>query len=332
YRFLQQSMRERYSFAQMIGRSAAMDEIFTTIGKVAEYKSTVLITGESGTGKELIARAIHYNSPRADKPLVTVNCGAIPENLLESELFGHKKGSFTDAVRDKKGLFQEAHGGSIFLDEIGELPRPLQVKLLRVLQEEEIKRVGDLQSIKIDIRVMAATTKDLAKEVEAGRFRDDLYYRINVLHVNVPPLRERAEDITLLIQHFISKTSERLQSEVDGVSPAAGRALQRYLWPGNVRELENVIERAMVMASGRTIEPEDLPPYLHQEVDSVEFLADDDNLSIKEGSRRLEKTLIQKALEKTGGNRTQAAKILEISHPALLYKMKSYGLVEASKE
>lgn len=331
-RLLQQSMRERYSFDQMIGRSAAMDEIFNTIGKVAEYKSTVLITGESGTGKELIARAIHYNSPRADKPLVTVNCGAIPENLLESELFGHKKGSFTDAVRDKKGLFQEAHGGSIFLDEIGELPRPLQVKLLRVLQEEEIKRVGGLQSIKIDIRVMAATTKDLAKEVEAGRFRDDLYYRINVLHVNVPPLRERSEDIPLLIQHFISKTSERLQSEVDGVSPAAGRALQRYLWPGNVRELENVIERAMVMAGGRTIEPEDLPPYLHQEVDSVEFLADDDNLSIKEGSRRLEKALIQKALEKTGGNRTQAAKILEISHPALLYKMKSYGLVEASKE
>jgi two-component system response regulator AtoC len=329
-RLLQQSMRERYSFAEMIGRSSAMQEIFATIDKVADYKTSVLITGESGTGKELIARAIHYNSSRANKPLVTVNCGAIPEMLLESELFGHKKGSFTDAIKDKKGLFQEAHGGSIFLDEIGELPRPLQVKLLRALQEEEIKRVGDNQSIKIDIRVMAATTKDLAEEAEAGRFRDDLYYRINVLHIAIPPLRERSEDIPLLIQHFVSKTGKRLESEVDGVSPAAGRALQRYSWPGNVRELENVIERAMVMASSRTIESEDLPPFLRPETETSEILADEENLSIKEASRRLEKTLIRKALEKTGGNRTQAAKILEISHPALLYKIKSYELGKSS--
>jgi two-component system response regulator AtoC len=325
-RLLQQGMRERYSYAQMIGRSPAMQEIFATIEKVADYKTSVLVTGESGTGKELIARAIHYNSSRADKPLVTVNCGAIPEALLESELFGHKKGSFTDAIRDKRGLFQEAHGGSIFLDEIGELPRPLQVKLLRALQEEEIKRVGDTQSIKIDIRVMAATTKDLAEEVKGGRFRDDLYYRINVLHITVPPLRERPEDIAQLILHFIDKTRKRLGSEMDGVSPAAGRALQAYSWPGNVRELENFIERAMVMAGGDTIELGDLPPALQSKVETADFVADDANLSIKQASKRLERTLISKALEQTGGNRTQAAKILEISHPALLYKMKAYGI------
>jgi len=325
-RLLQQSMRERYSYAQMIGHSPAMQEIFATIEKVADYKTSVLVTGESGTGKELIARAIHYNSSRADKPLVTVNCGAIPETLLESELFGHKKGSFTDAIKDKRGLFQEAHGGSIFLDEIGELPRPLQVKLLRALQEEEIKRVGDTQSIKIDIRVMAATTKDLAEEVKGGRFRDDLYYRINVLHITVPPLRERPEDIAQLILHFIDKTRKRLGSEMDGVSPAAGRALQAYSWPGNVRELENFIERAMVMAGGDTIELGDLPPALQSKVETADFVADDANLSIKQASKRLERTLISKALEQTGGNRTQAAKILEISHPALLYKMKDYGI------
>jgi two-component system response regulator AtoC len=331
-RLLQQNMRERYSFSQMIGRSPAMQEIFATISKVADYKTTVLITGESGTGKELIARAIHYNSPRADKSLVTVNCGAIPETLLESELFGHKKGAFTDAIRDKKGLFQEAHGGSIFLDEIGELPRLLQVKLLRVLQEEEVKRVGDSQSIKIDIRVMAATIKDLAEEVRTGSFRDDLYYRINVLQIAVPPLRERQEDIPLLIRHFIEKTSKRLESEVDGVSSAAMRVLQGYGWPGNVRELENVIERAMVMASGSTIEPKDLPPYLGPAAQTSVFIPDEDNLSIKEASRRLEKAFIQRALEKTGGNKTQAAKLLELSHPALLYKIKDYELDESSED
>jgi len=330
-RLLQQSIRQRYSFAQMIGRSSAMQDIFSTIEKVAEYKTTVLITGESGTGKELVARAIHYNSSRADKPLVTVNCGAIPETLLESELFGHKKGSFTDAIRDKTGFFQEAHGGSIFLDEIGELPRQLQVKLLRVLQEEEVKRLGDTQSIKIDIRVMAATTRDLAREVEAGGFRDDLYYRINVLHIAVPPLRQRFEDIPLLIRHFIDKTGKRLGLEIDGLSPAAGRVLQLYSWPGNVRELENVIERAIVMTNGRTIELEDLPPYL-QQAQTSGILAADANLSIKKASRRLERSLISRALEKTGGNRTQAAKILEISHPALLYKMKAFGLAGPSKD
>ncbi len=325
-RRLQQTIQERYSFANMIGRSPAMEEIFATIAKVAEYKTTVLVTGESGTGKELIARAIHYHSPRAQGPLVTVNCGAIPESLLESELFGHCKGAFTDAIRDKRGLFEEAHEGSIFLDEIGELPRALQVKLLRALQEEEIKRLGDTSSIKIDVRVLAATTKDLASEVKAGRFRDDLYYRINVLQVTVPPLRERAGDIGLLIQHFVEKTGKRLGLAVNEVSPAALRALQRHSWPGNVRELENVIERAMVMASGRTIELQDLPPAFQGQVQTCPLIGEDGILSIKEATRRLEKEFIHRALEKTGGNRTRAAKLLEISHPALLYKMKEYGL------
>jgi two-component system response regulator AtoC len=294
---------------------------------VTEYKTTVLITGESGTGKELIAQAIHYHSPRAENPLVTVNCGAIPESLLESELFGHRKGAFTDAIRDKRGLFEEAHGGSIFLDEIGELPRSLQVKLLRVLQEEEIKRLGDTRPIKIDVRVLAATTKDLASEVKAGRFRDDLFYRINVLQVTVPPLRERAGDIGLLIQHFVDKTAKRLGLQVNQVNPAVLRALQRYSWPGNVRELENVIERSMVMAGGRTIELEDLPPaLLEAQAQTSPLLPDDGALSIKEASRRLERELIRRALEKTGGNRTQAARLLEISHPTLLYKIKEYGL------
>ncbi|HVO84546.1 MAG TPA: sigma-54 dependent transcriptional regulator [Syntrophobacteria bacterium] len=332
-RRLQQSIQERYGFANMIGRSPAMQEIFGTISKVAEYKTTVLITGESGTGKELIARAIHYHSPRAENPLVTVNCGAIPESLLESELFGHSKGAFTDAIRDKRGLFEEADGGSLFLDEIGELPRSLQVKLLRALQEEEIKRLGDTRPIKVDVRVLAATTKDLAGEVKAGRFRDDLFYRINVLQVTLPPLRERAGDIGLLIQHFVDKTAKRLGLQVDQVNPAVLRALQRYSWPGNVRELENVIERAMVMAGGRTIELDDLPPALQQaRVQASPLLPDQDTLSIKEASRRLERELIRRALEKTGGNRTQAARLLEISHPALLYKIKEYGLETGGRE
>jgi two-component system response regulator AtoC len=325
-RRLQQSIQERYSFANMIGRSPAMQEIFATIAKVAEYKTTVLITGESGTGKELIARAIHYHSPRARNPLVTVNCGAIPESLLESELFGHCKGAFTDAIRDTRGLFEEAHGGSIFLDEIGELPRALQVKLLRVLQEEEIKRLGDTHSTKIDARVLTATTKDLANEVKTGRFRDDLYYRINVLQVTVPPLRERAGDIGLLIRHFVEKTGERLGLAVDEVSPAALRALQRYSWPGNVRELENVIERALVMTGGRGIGLEDLPPPLQSQGQACPRVAEDEMLSITEATRRLEKEFIRRALDKTGGNRTRAARLLEISHPALLYKIKEYGL------
>jgi two-component system response regulator AtoC len=325
-RRLQQTIQERYSFDNMIGRSPAMQEIFATVAKVAEYKTTVLITGESGTGKELVARAIHYHSPRAQGPLVTVNCGAIPESLLESELFGHLKGAFTDAIRDKRGLFEEAHEGSIFLDEIGELPRALQVKLLRVLQEEEIKRLGDTRSTKIDVRVLAATTKDLAGEVKAGCFRDDLYYRINVLQVTVPPLRERAGDIGLLIRHFVEKTGERLGLAVNEVSPATLRALQRYSWPGNVRELENVIERALVMAGGGTIELENLPPAFQGEIQTCPLVAEDETLSIKEATRRLEKEFIRRALEKTGGNRTRAAKLLEISHPALLYKMKEYGL------
>ncbi|MBW1981379.1 MAG: sigma-54-dependent Fis family transcriptional regulator [Deltaproteobacteria bacterium] len=328
---LQKSVKERYSFACMIGRSAAMQEIFATIERIAAYKSTVLITGESGTGKELIARAIHYNSPRARQPLVTVNCGAIPETLLESELFGHCKGAFTDAASNKLGLFAEADGGSIFLDEIGELPLALQVKLLRVLQEGEFKRLGDTRTMKVDTRVIAATTKNLALEVSEGRFRDDLYYRINVLQICVPPLRDRRLDIPLLANHFIDKTRERLGCEARELSPQVMRTLQQYPWPGNVRELENVIERAMIMAQGKRIEVDDLPPEIVNSKGTEFQPQEEADLSIKAASRLLEKNLIQRALEKTGGNRTQAARLLEISHPALLYKMKAYGLGDSQR-
>ena len=226
---------------------------------MAQYKSTILITGESGTGKELVARALHYNSDRAQNPFVPVNCGAIPENLLESELFGHAKGAFTDAIRTKKGLFEEADGGTLFLDEIGELPAQLQVKLLRVLQDGEIRRIGESKPIQIDVRIVAATVKDLTKEVNEGRFRDDLFYRLNVLPIHIPPLRERKEDIPLLTAHFIKKYSQAMNKNVGGIDSKALEALMNYKWYGNVRELENTIERAIVLADGENIELENLP-------------------------------------------------------------------------
>ncbi|UCG14791.1 MAG: sigma-54-dependent Fis family transcriptional regulator [Deltaproteobacteria bacterium] len=334
-RRLQQTMQERYSFAQMIGRSPLMQEVFATIDKVAEYTTTVLITGESGTGKELIAEAIHQKSPRREQPLIKVNCAALPETLLESELFGHEKGAFTGAVVRKQGRFQLAHTGSIFLDEIGEMSPSTQAKILRVLQVSEFEPLGSTSTVKVDARVMAATNKDLSAEIRDGRFREDLYYRLNVVNVRVPSLRERREDIPLLLPHFVEKTNLRLQTQVEGASAAVVRALQRYDWPGNVRELENVIEHAIVMAGGSAIEVEDLPDTFQSfqsRPQYTEVLTDDETLSIKEASRRLEKTLIQRALQKTGGNRTQAAKILEISHPALLYKIKSYGLDHSSQD
>ncbi len=323
---LREEVERSYSFSNIIGKSRSMQDLFGTIRKVADVKSTVLLLGESGTGKELVAKAIHYNSGRSDKPFVAVNCGAIPENLLESELFGHVKGAFTDAVRARKGLFEEADGGTLFLDEIGELPLQLQVKLLRVLQESEIKRVGDSSTIKVDVRIIAATTKDLLREVREGRFRDDLYYRLNILCLKLPPLRERMEDIPLLVEHFIEKFRDKLEVDVIGVDHDALDIILNYSWPGNVRELENTIERAMVMAEGKRIRVEDLPVEVRGTTDAGLVNISDDNLSIKRNSRLLEKHLIRKALEKTGGNRTKAAKLLEISHRALIYKIKDYGI------
>jgi len=313
-------IEKKYSFENIIARSEAMTHVFDLVRKVADHKTTVLITGESGTGKELIARAIHSNGNRASGPLVSINCGGIPDNLLESELFGYKKGAFTDAVKDKPGRFEEADGGSIFLDEIGELPLSLQVKLLRVLQEEEITPLGDVGSKKIDVRVIAATARDLHKEVEEGRFREDLFYRVNVMTIHLPPLKQRRGDIPLLIGYFIDLFNKKLKKNIEGLSSEAMSILMAYSWPGNVRELENIIERAVLLNTGRWITPAELAEKAPQYSGPIEAL------SIKKSWRRLECDLIEKALKITGGNKSQAARILEISRPILLSKIKKYNL------
>ncbi len=324
--FLKKEVQKEYSFENIISKNERMRQIFDTIRKVAKYKSTILIAGESGTGKELVAKAIHFNSDRSDHPFIPVNCGAIPENLLESELFGHTKGSFTNAIRTKKGLFEEADGGTMFLDEIGELPLQLQVKLLRVLQDGEIRRIGDSRSIKIDVRIIAATIKDLDKEVREGKFRDDLFYRLNVLPIKLPPLRDRKEDISILVDHFINKYSRELNKPIEGIIPEALNCLLNYNWNGNVRELENVIERAVVLTESDRIQVENLPIEIQKPKEESRLSLLNDELSIKKASRYLEKDLIKKALNKTKGNHTHAAKLLEISHRALLYKIKEYGI------
>jgi two-component system response regulator AtoC len=324
--FLKKEVQKEYSFENIISKNERMRQIFDTIRKVAKYKSTILIEGESGTGKELVAKAIHFNSDRSNNPFIPVNCGAIPENLLESELFGHTKGSFTNAVRTKKGLFEEADGGTMFLDEIGELPLQLQVKLLRVLQDGEIRRIGDSRSIRIDVRIIAASIKDLDKEVRESKFRDDLFYRLNVLPMKIPPLKERKEDIPLLVDHFIHKYGRELSKPIEGIIPEALNCLLNYSWNGNVRELENVIERAIVLTESNRIQVENLPPQIQNPKEESRLSLLNDELSIKKASRYLEIDLIKKALHKTKGNHTHAAKLLEISHRALLYKIKDYGI------
>lgn len=264
-RELEEEVKNRYSFRNIIGKSPAMQKVFYTIEKVAPSRSTVLITGESGTGKELIAKAIHYHSPRKDKPFVSVNCGALPETLLESELFGHERGAFTGALQQRKGRFELAHEGTLFLDEISEMPLHLQVKLLRVLQEMEFERVGGTQTVRVDVRIIAASNRDLKKEVETGMFRSDLFYRLNVVNIHLPPLRERKEDIPLLITHFLEKYSKEAgYSEPLKVDRDAMQCLMEYHWPGNVRELENVIERAILLSSGNVITLADLPLEVRQ--------------------------------------------------------------------
>jgi len=328
-RFLKErieNIEKNYRFGSMIARSGAMQEILKMAEKVARYDTTVLISGESGTGKELVARGIHLASNRSDKSLITVNCGGIPENLLESEFFGHRKGAFTGADRDKNGLFKEADKATIFLDEIGELPFSLQVKLLRVLQENEIRPVGATKTIHVDVRVMAATAKNLKEEVQAGRFREDLFYRLNVMAIILPPLRERAEDIPPLIQHFRQRFNRVLEKNLVAVAPAAMSLLLKYRWPGNVRELENIIERAAVLCEGDTIEPEHFPPDFGSPGGAPFDLALEGETSLKRAQKMLEKQMITRALEETGGNRTHAAKILEISHPSLLTKIKAYDI------
>ncbi len=316
----------RSGFGQMVGKSQAMQKVFNLAEKIAAYPTTALITGESGTGKELVARGIHKTSPRAKKEFIAVNCGGMPENLLESEFFGYTKGAFTGADKEKKGLFAAADHGTLFLDEIGELPLGMQVKLLRVLQEQEVRPIGSSKNSKIDFRLIAATARNLEEEVKAGRFRQDLFYRLNVINIHIPPLRERVDDIRLLCDYFMEKFSIRMSVDILAISPAVTTLLLRHPWPGNVRELENVIERAVILADKKIILPEDLPPEFgtkqqHRRLD--DYFS---GLSIKKGRAIMEKSLISRALESTGGNKSQASGLLEISYPALLAKIKQYEL------
>ena len=356
-----------------IATAPRMRELLAQLAKVAAHATGVLLIGESGTGKELLARAVHSLSPRRAGPFLAVNCGALPEPLLESLLFGHVRGAFTDAIRDQPGVFAQASGGTLFLDEIGELPGPLQVKLLRVLQERTVQPLGSQTAVKVDVRLVSATLRDLEAEVAAGRFRADLYYRLSIVPLQVPPLRERPEDILPLARYFVQRCAERLQLPVSGLTPAAQEALRRHRWPGNVRELENTIERAAVLGDSTLIDLPDLPPELayaaaprarrvragpaaaHSAAErpgataaaaglgeagdpgdpgdpgelgdpGAEFRLQPSDLSIKLVSRRLEMALIRRALIKTRGNRSAAAKLLELSHRALLYKLREYGL------
>ncbi len=308
----------------IIGNSAAIRRVSELVAQVADSKANVLISGESGTGKEIVARAIHRRGARSDKPFVAVNCAAIPETLLESELFGHVKGAFTGAVQNKAGLFETADGGTLFLDEIGELPTPLQVKLLRVLQEEEVRSIGESKPRAVDVRIIAATARDLEAEVAAGRFRDDLFYRLNVVRLEVPPLRERREDIPLLLDHFFAHFRDLLGKPLRGIADEVLDRLVGYHWPGNVRELENVIERAVILARGDRLGLQDLPDNVARPAPDGSDGARD--LSLKRVRRAAEAETIRHALHATGGNRTRAARLLEISHRALLYKIKEYGI------
>ncbi|HZR07066.1 MAG TPA: sigma-54 dependent transcriptional regulator [Myxococcales bacterium] len=313
---------------QLVADGPAMKEVMRVVQKVAPTPTTVLIEGESGTGKELVARALHDLSPRAERPFVAVNCGAIPETLIESELFGHAKGAFTDARTAKRGLFEEADGGTLLLDEIGELPLLVQPSLLRVLQQGEVRRVGDSRAARVDVRVLAATNRDLSAHVQAGRFREDLYYRLNVVQLKLPPLRERQDEIAVLAERILARHSDRIAMPPRRLSPRALELLQRYRWPGNVRELENALERAVVLAEDEEIGPEALPDAVQRAVvpEPPPSHPDPGDLSVKRAQRALEAELIRRALERTQGNRTKAAELLELSPRALLYKIREYGL------
>lgn len=330
---LRSEVRQGRKFAEIVARAPAMLRALQVAEKVARHPSPVLITGASGTGKELVAKLIHRESDRSAMAMVPVNCGAIPENLLESEFFGYVRGAFSGAERDKAGLFEAADGGTLFLDEVGELPQPLQVKLLRALQEGEVRRLGGTEARKVDVRIIAATNKDLATMSSSGEFREDLYYRLAVVPIHLPPLRQRTQEIPDLIKYFLETHSQRLGIPVTEVSPRAVEALLAHTWPGNIRELENVLERALVLAEDTRIDLKDLPESVKtqgaiEEEPGAGWGFDDDNLSVKRHTAHLEATLIRRALSRTGGNRTSAADLLELSPRALRYKIKDYEIAE----
>ncbi len=322
-RLLRERIGDRFDFANIIGRSPAMKNLFEILAMVAPTEATVLVTGESGTGKELIANAIHQNSPRRLNPFIKVNCAALPETLLESELFGHEKGAFTGAAARKQGRFRLAHTGSIFLDEIGEMSPATQAKILRVLQEREFEPLGGTAPVPVDTRIIAATNVDLEKAIEAGRFRTDLYYRLNVVAVEVPPLRERREDIPLLAEFFLRRYAEKNNRMIKGFTPRTLDTLMRYGWPGNVRELENLVERAVILVRGEMITPDELPDVLKEEEGEGEPSAP---MAPGRSLKEVEKEMILRTLEETGGNRTRAAQILGISRRTLQLKLKEYGV------
>ena len=326
---LKSELKERYAFSNIIGSGARMNSVFQTMARIARVDGTVLITGESGTGKEVVAKAIHYEGPRKNNPFVVVNCGAVPRELIESEFFGHAKGAFTDAKEEKTGKFEMAHKGTIFLDEVGELSAEAQVKLLRALGEREIVKVGGTKTIPVDVRVIAATNKDLEKAVREGTFREDLYWRLAVLSLHLPPLRERREDIPLLCDHFIRKYRDELGKEIRGFTPAALELMTVYPWPGNIRELESVIYEAMVLSDAAEIEAEVLPSRLRRgQQEAAGGMPAGKTLGevVADVSGRAERRMIEKALEATGGNRTRAASLLGVSRKTLFNKMRELGI------
>ena len=328
--YLSRAAQERYSFSNLIGRNHSMQAIYDTIEIVAETDSTVLITGETGTGKELVARAIHWASPRKDRRFLTINCGALPADLLESELFGHEKGAFTGAIRMKVGKFEYGDGGTIFLDEIGEIPPLLQVKILRILQEREFERIGGNQPIKVDVRIIAATHKDLPQAISRGEFREDLYYRLNVVPLHLPPLRERREDIPLLARHFLLKYREKFKKEMDAISQESLNRMLLYSWPGNVRELENVIERAVIMSKGSLIQAVDLP---EEKTSRAPEPAGDSRLSkalydlpLAEAAEMFERSYCEETLRRSEGRVGAAARHSGVNPRSFNRKMNRYGL------
>ena len=330
-RSLKKELTKEYSFQNVIGNSEAMHRIFDLVRRVSQAPSNILITGESGTGKEVVAKAIHYNGPLKDKAFITVNCGAIPENLMESEMFGHKKGSFTSAHADKPGLFEAADGGTLFLDEVGELPLNIQVKMLRAIQERMVRRVGANDDVKVDVRIIAATNRDLEDMVKAGTFRQDLYYRLNVINIKTPALRERKDDIPLLANFFMKKYNDRLGKTVQGISLEAMEVLKKYDYPGNVRELENIIERTIALEGGATILPESLPPIVNtptgrKMASSQEIEIGNDGVDLDKVLGQIEKELLIKAIHTAGGVKKKAAKLLHITFRSMRYRVEKYNL------